>query len=52
LGSNTNRSFEIKKLVRDYLKFENFHQHLVQILIISPLNNDASGDTISNNIFL
>jgi hypothetical protein len=37
--------------VRDYLKFENFHQH-PDTEVISPLNNDASGDTISNNIFL
>jgi hypothetical protein len=38
--------------VRDYLKFENPSRPGTDTEVISPLNKDASGDSISNNIFL
>jgi hypothetical protein len=44
--------FWSETIARDYLKFENFHQHLVQILKYFSLNNDASGDTILITYFL
>jgi hypothetical protein len=39
-------------MVRDYLKFETSINTWYRYEVISPLNKDASGDTISNNIFL